>query len=289
MAQHPHQIRMSSDEFDGDFDPDRVTPGKASGQDLDLNAGAAAEVTPYSYGASGHVPTLGIDSNVSPPPTEYGGGLQMSQQQPYGVSQMVSPLSPTGAPVYPAYGVMPPTTYNAAGVVGGPPPSAFPVGFAPAPSAPSAYSEPSAYSPSEPSTTYPDYPSYANYPVGPVAIGSIITQPQQQLPGATGPQDFRHPSPGPSLALTTSDGQSSSGRGGNGTLPSSKEREAMAERLHVANEMAAGGSIPSPMSSVGSPVMQHMDGGRLDVRVAEAPPPQEIPPSYDSIPRGPGA
>lgn len=75
--------------------------------------------------------------------------------------------------------------------------------------------------------------------------------------------DFRGPSPGHSL-------------GTSGTFPSSKERELAIEggRLRVANgERGEGGSGQGG-------VVQHRDGGRLQPQGN----PEEVPPSYDSIP-----
>ena len=68
--------------------------------------------------------------------------------------------------------------------------------------------------------------------------------------------------------MTTS--TTSSSGGGLGVLPSQKELEA--QRYHITND----GS--------GTPVLQHQDAGRLDVTPEEEPM-NEIPPSYDSIPR----
>ena len=108
---------------------------------------------------------------------------------------------------------------------------------------------------------------------------SFATQQGQQQPLGIPGRDFRHPSPGPSLGQASYNGQgtptdpsvsgSSSGPGGAGMIPSSKEREAMAAR-RVAN--------PD-----GGPVMQHTDGGRLDA-TPEDEEPSEVPPRYDTIP-----
>ena len=78
--------------------------------------------------------------------------------------------------------------------------------------------------------------------------------------------DFRGPSPGASL-------------GTSGTIPSSKERElAMEERrLLVANDENGEGGSGQPRSSG---IVQHTDGGRLRPQAT----PEEVPPSYDSIP-----
>ena len=78
------------------------------------------------------------------------------------------------------------------------------------------------------------------------------------------PVEFRGPSPGPSL-------------GTSGTLPSSKDSEA--RRLQIANSGNAEGRF-SQSSSSG--ILQHRDAGQLQ----QQPVPEEIPPSYDSIPAG---
>ena len=61
--------------------------------------------------------------------------------------------------------------------------------------------------------------------------------------------------------------------GSPGVLPSQKEMEARGG-YHVANDGNGGNT----------PVLQHQDAGRLDVTPEEEPM-NEIPPSYDSIPR----
>lgn len=80
-------------------------------------------------------------------------------------------------------------------------------------------------------------------------------------------QDWRGPSPGPSLVTS-------------GTLPSSKA-DSERRRLQLANdEHGEGGSNRVSGSGSGSNIIvQHRDAGLLQQHV-----PEEIPPSYDSIP-----
>lgn len=133
---------------------------------------------------------------------------------------------------------------------------------------------------------YPDYAAYAAYanprassPQTSPTNASFVNQQQQlQQPVGMPGRDFRHPSPGPSLGQGSYNGQTptdpsvSGSSSGPGVIPSAKEREAMSSR-RVAN--------PDGSSSV--PVMQHMDGGRLDA-TPEDEEPSEVPPRYDTIP-----
>ncbi len=248
--------RRKRDDFDGDFDPDRVTGGRLPNMDL----AGADEVTPYSYAPGGA--RVGGTGGV--------GGSDMSQHH-------------MDVPAFLAGGIA------GAGAVGArnrPPQSS-------GPSAPSAYSQQS-QSQAPPASqyggsssdnhTYPDYAAYAayaGYPHDAMSIpesppGTNTTSPtSSHFPGGFHPsavggaapgefRDFRHPSPGPSLPGTGS----SSSAGAAGVLPSRKEMES--QRLRVSNDPGS--------------VMQHQDGGRLDVTPEEEPM-HEIPPSYDSIPR----
>ena len=164
-----------------------------------------------------------------------------------------------------------------------------------------AVSPPSAYSHSQPTQSYyahsasdhggyPDYSAYAAYAnqqypnSGPSSspTGSP-TSPSfgPQVAGVPG-RDFRHPSPGPSLAHTSHTGQTdpsvSGSSSGPGVIPSAKEREAMAYRragnLAVAN--------PDGANAGSSGVLQHQDAGRLDA-TPEDEEPAEVPPRYDTI------
>ena len=135
---------------------------------------------------------------------------------------------------------------------------------------------------------YPDYAAYAayagQYPRTSSSPTNASFPPQQQQTLGMPGRDFRHPSPGPSLGQSQNSfnghtptdpsvsGSSSNNAGG--VIPSSKEREAMAAR-RVAN--------PDGSSSGTGPVMQHMDGGRLDA-TPEDEEPSEVPPRYDTIP-----
>ena len=89
-------------------------------------------------------------------------------------------------------------------------------------------------------------------------------------PSVSGMQnaDWRGPSPGPSLGTSGL---------------SSKDRELVDERrrLYVANEeRGEGGSTRASGGGGGGGVVQHRDGGRVQEPAA----PDEVPPSYDSIP-----
>lgn len=259
------------DEFDGDFDPDRVTGARVtSGMgNLDLAAGEG-RVVPYSY---------------SP-----GGGPEMAQAGGGGGGLGAGSVLGAGA------------AGLGAGALGagkaGPPPSSYnynqagprPMG---APTAPSAYSQPSAYSNSDPGSTAPygqsqqghgrnlsggsaqQHSAYGGYSEAggshlDGSEGGMSSPRSSAYPGALGAgvagagavNEWRHPSPGPSLPATATNTS--------GTLPSNKELESRG--LRVANEHGEGSG----------PVVQHQDGGR----VHEPPQPElpaEIPPSYDSI------
>ncbi|KAI0926647.1 hypothetical protein AcV5_007382 [Taiwanofungus camphoratus] len=196
--------RRRSNDFDGNFDPDRVV-GLSNGRDgatlphIDLAGGE--EVTPYNY-----------NPNVPPsqgPGSAGSGGDEMRQH--------------TNVPAFLAGGLA--GAGAGAAAAGRGPGSSSP----PVTSAPSNYSQSqSQYVPSS-SDNYPDY-VYGNYAE------------QQGLgaagPGAGGlglPPDFRQPSPGPSLSMTNSTAHTQSGNGA-GVLPSLKEREAMGRRLQIANQ-----------------------------------------------------
>lgn len=77
--------------------------------------------------------------------------------------------------------------------------------------------------------------------------------------------DFRGPSPGPSLVTS-------------GTHPSSKDRDAASERVRL--QVANSGNGEGGSGQGTGIVLQHRDAGRLHSHVA----PEEIPPSYDSVP-----
>lgn len=144
----------------------------------------------------------------------------------------------------------------------------------PSNSAPSAYSQSqSHYAPSS-DPGYDYNPAYAAYsdPHSNSGHGTDSTSPRSSaFPGGFqpgyGPPDHRGPSPGPSLPLSA--GTSSSGPG---TLPSNKEMEA--RNLRVANDGAGSSAF-----------VQHQDGGRLEPTRENDDVPNEIPPSYDSVPR----
>lgn len=236
--------RRRRDDFDGDFDPDRVVGGRTGGG-VDLVGGEAGAVDPYNY-----VPAAGG-----------AGGQQMSQ----------AGSSATGAG---AAGM-------GAGMAAGAAAKRSPVPPTGTTSAPSAYSQgnsaasQSHYAPSNSDPGY-DYNAYAAYSDphsgSQSGHGYESTSPRSSAfpggfhPGYTPEGLYRGgPSPGPSLPGT---GSSSAGM----TLPSNKEMEARG--LRVAN--APGGE--------GSGVVQHEDGGRIpEAHAEEEAVPNEIPPSYDSI------
>ncbi|KAH9939835.1 hypothetical protein B0H21DRAFT_756164 [Amylocystis lapponica] len=218
--------RRRRDDFDGNFDPDRVVG--VSGRDgatlPPIDLAGADDVTPYQYTPQG----------ASSP--------EMSQA--HVPAFLAGGLAGAGA-MRPGSGSTPPAT-----------------------SAPSQYSQSQSQSHYPPSSSdhYADYAAYSGYAQQP--------QPQPYDPryslGAAAPaNDFRHPSPGPSLAMTNSTGPTQSGSAP-GVIPSAKEREASrgGGGLQVANQ----------------DVLQHQDGGRLSATPEEEGP-SEIPPRYDSIPR----
>jgi len=249
--------RSKRDEFDGNFDPDRVVSGGRPGAEgFDL----AGDITPFTYApGAGAAPGTGGG---------YGQGQEMAQHAP-------SILA--GAGVGAGAG-------RAAGAAGT---------HRTAPS-----TAPSAYSQSDPpQSQYADYPAYAAYASsshdhgGESGYNTTTSMTSPTSPGRTSfsgpgglpPVSDRHPSPGPSLAMTNGTNEhsnsSSSGAeaaaagaaGGLLSIPSNKEREARRGQpggLRVMND-----------------VVQHQDGGRLDVTPEDEEQQAEIPPSYDSIPR----
>lgn len=241
--------KRRKDDFDGDFDPDRVVGGRRVGG-MDLVGGEAGAVEPYNYAPPG------------------AGGQQMSQT---GSSAFGAGAAGLGA-----------------GMAAGarrPPPSSAPGPGSGGASAPSAYSgghsaaSQSHYAPStsDPGYDYNAYAAYSDPQSGSVSgHGNDSTSPRSSaFPGGFNPGyvpegAYRDgPSPGPSLPGTGT-GSSSAGM----TIPSSKEMEGRG--LRVAN--APGGE--------GGGVVQHEDAGRVPVHgVEEEIEPSEIPPSYDSIRR----
>ncbi|GBE82992.1 hypothetical protein SCP_0500350 [Sparassis crispa] len=176
--------RAKRDDFDGNFDPDRVVGGSArDGATLPaIDLAGADEVTPYSY---------------SPAQQE------MRQQADV-------------------------PAFLAAGAAGAMSDRRSP----PATSAPSQYSQSS------------------DQGQGAYNVGAIPTG------------EFRHPSPGPSLAMTSSTHTGSTPPFG-GVLQSAKEREAYRSGLQVSNPPE---------------VVQHRDAGRLNATPEEEEAPAEIPP-----------
>lgn len=252
--------RRRRDDFDGNFDPDRVT-GDNRGTLPDIDLAAAEAVTPYSYNPGG-MPT--------PQPTgaPAAGQADMRQYGGHVPSFLAGGVAGAGAGAAMGYAANEGRTA----------------------SPPSAYTQPSQshYAPSSSDHGgYPDYAAYAAYANPYPAQSGPPTSSNPSSPTNTsfGPQtgvagrDFRHPSPGPSLAATTLTDPSTSGNSSNppapGVIPSAKEREAMQYRRQVANPDGAGAG-PS------GGVLQHQDGGRLNA-TPEDEEPSEIPPRYDSI------
>ena len=250
--------RSRREEFDGNFDPDRVVSGGRPGE-FDL----AGDITPYSYAP-------GVGGAPPPPPPAAAAGGPGAAHLPPQMSQHGQLRAAAGLGA------------GAAGTVAG----SSSVNRSGTQNRTEASSAPSAYSQSDPATSqYADYAAYAGYAASSqqghgadgyqTSISSPTSPGRSSYQAPQGPAaDYRHPSPGPSITMTsnTNDHSSSSGNGANaGLIPSSKEREAREGRLHVANESGQ--------------VVQHQDGGRLDVTPHEDEGPSEIPPSYDSIPR----
>ena len=274
--------RRKRDEFDGNFDPDRVVglSGDHRGTlpDIDL---AADNVTPYNYTPQGmsmpvpsHTPAAGPDMQ------------QYSGHVPSFLAGGVAAGAAGGAMAAHAHAnsrpVSPPSSYSQAGHT--------------------QYSYATS-DPHGPASAYPDYAAYAAYANAPSsghghtsgsASPTSPSFPQPNVGGGGAPaRDFRHPSPGPSLAHTSytsasapsaapeSVSGSSSGAGpsagvGAGVIPSAKEREAMAYRR-------GGLGVANPDGAQGAGVLQHQDGGRLDA-TPEDEEPSEVPPRYDTIP-----
>ncbi|KAH9925409.1 uncharacterized protein BXZ73DRAFT_103289 [Epithele typhae] len=243
--------RRQRDDFDGNFDPDRVVglSGDNHGTlpDIDL---AAENITPYSYSPHGAGPGTPVPTH---PPS-------MSQ---YGPSAFAGGLAA-----------------GAAGAAMGDHRSASP---------PSAYSQSgqtqSRYSHGPGSDSqhgYPDYSAYATYANAPSTAHSHTgsTSPTNPSVGGIPNRDFRHPSPGASVSYAGTDSGSSSGPG---MIPSAKEREAAAYRRGQ-NLAVSNPDHGANTSAQGSGVMQHVDGGRLHA-TPEDDEPAEVPPRYDTIPR----
>jgi len=198
--------RRRGDDFDGNFDPDRVV-GLSGGRDgatlPHVDLAGADEVEPYTYNPSG---------NGSLPGSHVGGD-EMRQHSNI-PAFLAGGLAGAGAGAAAAGGRGRPNSTS-------PPPTGPPSNYSQSHSQSQSHYAPSS---SEP---YPDYSGYSSYG-------------QHQPQGYAGAPDFRQPSPGPSLAMTNSTQQTNSGSGGAAAavLPSMKEREAMARRsgMQVVNQ-----------------------------------------------------
>lgn len=228
--------RSRKEDFDGNFDPDRIESNGRHQPDLDL---VGHEVTPYQYAP----------------------GQEMSQQHHNVPSFLSGGIAGAGA-----------AGVGAAGAVGAGAAGAGAMqtqrNYPPGPGSNSGASAPSMYSQPMSDPAFAAYDARSSSHGHSNSLGaSSPTNSSFPMPGPSG--DFRHPSPGPSLAMGSGTSESSATSPG-GVIPSSKEREANPGRFRVAND---------------GPVIVHQDGGRLDSTPEEENPPNEIPPTYDSIRR----
>lgn len=257
--------RRRRDDFDGNFDPDRVVGvnhGAGQGGTLpDIDLAAAGEVTPYSYtpgGAMAPGSTAGDMRQYGGVPAFLAGGVAGA-----GLGAAAAHRSQTHS--------------------NSPPPQSL-SGYS-YPQSHSAYSH-SSFDPLQQQQPYPPQPYPQSHST---ASPTSPTFPVAAVPG----RDFRQPSPGPSLAYTGSDhspggssahpgsgqGLGMGGMGMAGVIPSAKEREAMG------GGRRSGMFVANADSHAGPGVMQHQDGGRVRESHAEEEEPNEIPPSYDMIRR----
>lgn len=149
-------------------------------------------------------------------------------------------------------------------------------------SGPSAYSQngETYYSQSSAGGHYPEYANYANFAqFGPQGQGQgQYNEPHQMYQNQPGTPSMpsTESSSGPSGSSGAGAGVAAVGAGGARVIPSSKEREAMG--------YGPGGA---GIRDSRGPLVVHQDGGRIpDAQsTPESEEPNEIPPSYDSIPR----
>lgn len=122
--------------------------------------------------------------------------------------------------------------------------------------------------------TQSEYTQSSYYPTSPTSASGHTNVAAGEYPG-------RHPSPGPSLAPTSSTYPTTSVTG-----RSAKEREALQGRYRT----SLGVANPDGLDTAGAgasgsgEVIQHRDGGRLPVAEEQEEGPSEIPPRYDEIP-----
>lgn len=310
--------RRAQDDFDGNFDPDRVVQRNSTighggaGAAGDLLGGA--EVTPYTYGGPGGGGGGGMAqhggsgaSYLGPAAAVVGAGAAYAaahDRDQKGGRVLSHPSTSDGGHSYgyPA-GVSP---------YGAPPPGAGQGAYYHDPSETGSASGSASNGPhTSPSTSSGGAGGYAYgaSPYPPLGMGAAAMYYDAQNQGAHG-----HPSPGPSLPTT---GGTSTG---SATPPppvflSAKEREAYAAR-YAQQQPGQGPAFPEPHAqapqgayggygygasgapltlrnaadgdagAAGSRVVVHQDGGRVPVsqtHVDEEEPPTEIPPTYDSI------
>ncbi|KAG6333977.1 hypothetical protein ID866_5113 [Astraeus odoratus] len=247
--------RSYKDDFDGDFDPDRVV---------------------HHSGGGGTLPQLDLvdDANNITPFNAYAPDAEQGMRQ-YGQSPLVS-----GGPGAGNVGVGAAGAYAQHQHPNSPPP----------PSSPSHYSDGQSYfHGAGPSGGHsPQNSLSARPPPGaglPNMSPSAFAQQQPYNMYGTAPADWHTPRPGSSPPPSTVP---------SGSSRSAKEREAMGERggfglgLATQHEVpegssssAAGASGPGAEAGGSGRVVVHQDAGRAPEGEEETP--QEIPPSYDSI------
>jgi hypothetical protein len=245
--------RRRRNEFDGDFDPDRVRRQSGTdGLDLAEDAGAAAAITPYPAPAPLHAP--------QPQPG-------FPHAEPYMQGGPVSTYAPSAYTSTTGGGRASP---GFAGMGSGMGPGLLPVGAGAGGAAAYAYNQQMQQGQHGQSAYQGAYG-----PHSPIHPGQTPSPP---LTNTSGPlqnpySDSSSSAYGPSIAHASATGGGAGYVGGYAASSSSspsnprsnKAREA--ERLRVANE---DGETPD------EPVVQHKDGGRVK---------NEVPPSYDSIPQ----
>lgn len=235
--------RSSKDEFDGDFDPDRVVSRSAGGggtlPQLDL-AEEANNITPFNA---------------------YAADAEQGMRQ-YGQSPFASGPSATGVAGVQAQHQMP----------NSPPP----------PSSPSHYSDGQSYYQGAGGSASGHSPQQS-LSVRPPPGAAMLPPHQQQQPFmyGTAPADWHAPRPGSSPPPSTVPSASASSRSAK-EREAAGGRSAYGLGLATQHEAPEGsGSVLGSSGGSGAGVVVHQDAGRAPDAEAEAP--QEIPPSYDSI------
>ena len=297
--------RRRQDEFDGNFDPDRVTRHDSSAlkhggrADADLLAAAAEthspEVTPYTYGLNNAAPSLGSGNQ--------GMQMPMAQHNGMGASYLGPGIVGAGVGAAAGYGA----NYDRKGGGSLSPVSYYDPNAPPMPSGPSETGSGSGSGSGHAGFNQSQYSGptpYGMSPYAPVGVTGV---------GRPGPPS----STAPSVYSQSLSGHQPSVSGTGGYVPNAKEREAFASRY--AQQMGQGQGTPydpnnngsaayvSPYSAAGgsgygegsapltlrnpstvddgaeSPsVVVHQDGGRVRDEEGDMAL-NEIPPTYDSI------